>query len=514
MNDRGGLSPRELQHRAIRGVAWSTISSMVSLPLAIVSTVVVARSLGPQEFARFAYLHFLIPLLLLVSDVGFGDAMKRSASQAFAVGDLARTRDLLSKTLGWNLIRIPVMSVVVLVAARPGLVVALVVVAGLAILSVGAGLAASLQAENRGAVDAKVSFVRGFVTSVSSIVAAVAGASGTELWAISFVSAVVAVPGWLLVANPTLRGAALTPRLPRALPERFWGFGVTVLVGSVLSVLVFSRSEVMILEALGEYHALALFALGFGLAQRLTSPVDTMLAPLVPALSALSSASPERIDAGIGRALRLSSAAVAFLASAAGVGTVFAAPLLFGEEYEGIGLIFAALAVISLIQSAVQPYVALAYALGRPGFIIRANVVALVVDVALALALIPPLGVWGAVIANAVGGVLAVGLTIRWLPRTSGLAATRVRVGRLVWMIALSCVAAYLLGVAAGELHPALGAVAAFSVGGSAFFLLARVSGGLLPAGDANALLDILPARLARLSRPAVVMAPRPAAGG
>lgn len=486
---------------------------MVSLPLAIVSTVVVARTLGPPEFARFAYLYFLVPLLLLISDAGFGDAMKRSASQAFAIGDLAQTRDLLSKTVGWNLIRIPVMSVLVLVVARPGPAVALLLVAGLVVLSAGAGLAASLQAENRGAIDAKVSFLRGTVTSVSSIVAAVAGASGTEVWAISFVSAVVAVPGWFIVANPALRRAALMPRLPRALPERFWAFGATVLVGSVLSVLVFSRSEVMILEALDEYQALALFALAFGLAQRLTSPVDTMLAPLIPALSALTSASPDRIDAGIGRALRLSSAAVAFLASAAGVGTVFAAPLLFGDDYQGIGLIFAALAVTSLIQSAVQPYLALAYALGRPGFIIRANLIALVVDVALALALIPPLGVWGAVIANAVGGVLAVALTIRWLPATSSLAATRVRIGKLVWLIGLSCAAAYVLGLAAGQIHPALGALVAFSAGVGAFFLLARASGGLLPAGDANALLDILPARLARLSRPAVVIAPRPAAG-
>jgi O-antigen/teichoic acid export membrane protein len=508
-----GLSPRELQQRAMRGVAWSSISGMVSLPLAIVASAVVARSLGPQEFARFAYLHFLVPLLLVVSDLGFGDAMKRTSSQAFAVGDLARTRELLGKTMGWNLVRLPVICALSLAVARPGLEIALVLVGGLVLLSASAGLTFSLHAENRGATDAKLSFLRGLATGVSSIIGALAGASGTALWAITFVSAVVAVPGWIIVANPALRRAALTPRLPRALPERFWTYGLTVLVSTVLSILVFSRSEVMILEALGQQQALAIFALAFGLAQRLTTPVDTILGPLVPALSALSSASPERMDAGFGRALRLSATAVACLASAAGVGTVLAAPVLFGPEYAGIGLVFAALAAISLVQSAVQPYLALAYALGRPGFLIRVNAIALAGDVAVALALIPTIGLWGAVIANAVGGILAIGLTVRWLPGTNGVRAARVPLAGLLRLAVLSCLAAYVLGLLAGGLHPAAGALVAFVVGSSSFFVLARLFGGPLPAGDAAVLLDVLPARLARFTRSTIIARPEPAAG-
>lgn len=507
-----GLSPRELQRRAMRGVAWSSISSMVSLPLAIVASAVVARSLGPQEFARFAYLHFLVPLLLVISDLGFGDAMKRAASQAFAVGDLARTRELLGKTMGWNIVRIPVICALALAVARPGPEIALVLVGGLVLLSLSAGLTFSLHAENRGATDAKLSFLRGFATSVSSIVGALAGASGTDLWAITFVSAVVAVPGWILVANPALRRAALTPRLPRELPERFWTYGVTVLISTILAMLVFSRSEVVILEALGEHQALAVFALAYGLAQRLTTPVDTILGPLVPALSALSSASPDRMDAGFGRALRLSSAAVACLTSAAGVGTVLAAPILFGPQYAGVGVVFAALAAISLVQSAVQPYLALAYALGRPGFLIRVNAIALAGDVAVALALIPTIGLWGAVIANATGGILAIGLTVRGLPSANSVRAAGVPVAALLRLAALSCLAAYLVGRLAGELHPVAGALAAFAAGACSFFALARLFGGPLPAGDAGVLLDVLPGRLARFTR-STVIAPEAAPG-
>lgn len=513
MSDSAGLSPRELQRRAMRGVAWSTLSSVVSLPLAILATVIVARTLGPEEFARFAYLHFVVPLLLLISDFGFGDAMKRACSRTFAVGDLDATRDLLGKTTGWNLLRVPLMTVLVLVVVRPSLVISLVVVGALLLLSLSAGLTFSLHAENRGETDAKLAFVRGAATSVASIAGAVAGASGTDLWAITFASAIMMVPAWALVANPSLRRAALTPRAPRGLPRWFWKYGTTVMVSSILATLVFSRSEVVILEALDEHHALAIFALAFGLASRLTTPVDTILGPLVPALSALSSASPERVEAGFGRALRLSATAVALLASTAGVATVFAAPFLFGPEYEGIGLVFAAVAATSLLQSAMQPYLALAYALGRPGFLIRVNAIALVADVAIAVALIPTVGLWGAVIANAVGAIVGIVLTVRWLPGTRDIREARLPVRKLISFVGVACAAAYIVGVLAAPLHPLIAAVGALVVGTTSFIGLARASGGLIAAEDAGVLFDALPARVARLSRSMIVVRAETAAG-
>lgn len=494
--ERRGLAPAELQARALRGVGWSTVSSVLALPLAIVVSVVVARTLGPEGYARFAYLTFLVPLVISLSDLGFAQATTRAASQAFASGDLDGTRGLIGKALGWNLLRLPPLCVLVLAIARPDTLGAVLVVIFLAVSTGGAGLVFSLNAENRSATLAKLAIVEGLAVGFASMGAALLGAPPTTVWAAAFAAGGLAAPGWLLATNPRLRRAALIPRLPRGLPRAFWRFGLLALASSTGYVLVFSRSEVVILEALGEERALAVFALAYGLSQRVTTPVDTLIGPLTTALSALAAAHPARFRAGFERALRLSATAVAFLAAAALVGTALLAPLMYGAAFAGVGLAFVALAAVSLLQSMAQPYTALVYASGEPGILLRALAVALVADVAVAFALIPPFGLWGAIVANAVGGVTALALTMKSAAGPASLRTADVPAGRTAMLTAGSCGAAYAVGMAAGSVHDALGVVAAFGAGTGTFLALAPAIGGLVPEEDLAVLLRSLPRRM------------------
>lgn len=496
-----GLEARELQARTLRGVAWSSLSGILALPIAIVVSVVVARTLGPEGYARFAYLTFLVPLLISLTDLGFAHAATRSVSQTFASGGIERTRELLSAALGWNLLRLPLLCVLVLGVARPGTLGAILVVAFLVISTGGAGLVFSLQAENRGAALAKLAFVQGLAIGGASIGAAVAGADATTVWAASFAGGAVVAPGWLLASNPLLRRAALTPRLPRRLTAVFWRFGALTLVSVTGSVLVFSRSEVVILEAFGEQQALAVFALAFGLSQRLTTPIDTLLGPLTTALSALEGAHRDRLRAGFERALRLSAVAAVLLAGTALVGTALLAPIMYGEAFRGVGLAFATLAAVSVLQSVAQPYTALAYASGRPGVLLRALAVALVADLGVAFALIPPFGLWGAVAANAAGGVVALALTMRWAAGPASLRHAGVPAARLVTISLVSCAAAYATGLAIGAVSAAIAVVGAFAAGTATVLALAQAGGGLLPPADVEALVRILPRRLTFVSR-------------
>lgn len=92
---------------------------MLALPLAIGVSVVLARVLGPHEFARFAYLVFLVPLFYEVTDFGYAAATARSAAQAYAAGNIEATGRLVGKALGWNAIRLVPVAALVLVLARP-----------------------------------------------------------------------------------------------------------------------------------------------------------------------------------------------------------------------------------------------------------------------------------------------------------------------------------------------------------------------------------------------------------
>lgn len=499
-----GLSAPELQRRALRGAAWSTVSAVVALPFAVVVSVVVARALGPHEFGRYAYLTFLVPLVFQLTDLGASQATVREATRSFAAGSLSETRSVIAKASGWNLIRLAPTLALVLLIARPEPLVAVLYAVYLVLLMATGGLAFGLSAENRVAVAAKISFLEGLAGGGAAIGAALAGCSGTTVWALSAICPVVVLPVSLAVANPELRRAALRPRLPRRLPPGFWRFGgVTAAVG-LLYVLVFSRSEVVILDALDEHQALAVFALAYGLAQRLTVPVDTMLGPLALGLSALDRAHPEKFRLGFERALRISVAGTGFLAAASLAAVTLLAPQLYGAGYAGVGLVFAALAVVSLVRSAAQPYVALAYAEARPGTALRAYAVALVVDVALTAALVPPLGVWGAVVGSAAGGLVAVVLLARAVAGRASLRAAGVPAAKVVAVTVAACGLAFLAGTAAAAVTPLLGVAAAIVVGAAVFLACVR---GALSDGDATVLTEALPRRLAPGARVVALLA-------
>ena len=196
----------------------------------------------------------------------------------------------------------------------------------------GGGFAFALNAENRGAVAAKLAFFGGLAAGVASIAAALAGGSGATVWAVAWASGIVTLPVSVALANPDLRAAALRPRLPRALPAGSGASPSSPPPVSLLYALVFSRSEIVILNAFGDHQALAVFALAYGLAQRLTLPVDTMLGPLVLALSALDAAHPERLRPAFERALRVASVGTAFLGAAALAGVALLAPYMYGRR--------------------------------------------------------------------------------------------------------------------------------------------------------------------------------------
>jgi O-antigen/teichoic acid export membrane protein len=290
-----------------------------------------------------------------------------------------------------------------------------------------------------------------------------------------------------------LRRAVVRPRMPRILPKGFWTYGLTSLAISIGGMLVFSRSEILVLKALEHQHALAVFALAAGLAQRLTTPIETLLGPLIPALAALDAAHPERLQAGFDRALRLCAAAISFAGAAGVAGTAFAAPLLFGSEYEGVGLVFAALALASLLRAATQPYSAFAYAVGRPQLVLGSLVVALVLDVALAFALIPFIGVWGAVAANVIGVTAGLVLLARAAAGTGSIRRAGVPVIRLAALAVSSAAAASVAGILVHSISPIASVLVAFLIGPLVYLVAGR---GSLPQSDVQVLLDALPRRL------------------
>jgi len=129
----------------------------------------------------------------------------------------------------------------------------------------------------------------------------------------------------------------------------------------------------------------------------------------------------------------------------------------------------------------------------RGGLILKASSAGLLVDVAVAVALIPPFGAWGAVVANVSGQLVA----LIWLARTEPLAMTHGPAGLLrlyrpfLFGSAIGG-ASLLVGAALQASSTALAAVIACAIGGGLYLLAVRITRTGLTIQDRDALVGAM----------------------
>jgi O-antigen/teichoic acid export membrane protein len=237
-------------------------------------------------------------------------------------------------------------------------------------------------------------------------------------------------------------------------------------------MLVFNRTELFILEALGEHQAVGIFALAFGLSLQLTAP--------------------ERAREAFGRSTRVSAVVCGAILATVTPLLVSLIPVIYGRAFEAAAWMVVPLAMMALLRSVTNPVTAFTLARQKAGVRLRANVAALVVDLLLAVALIPLLGVWGAVIA-AVG---AQAVAVIWLAANEPFVVAARPNG--LWSLygafvvgAGAAGTALILGRAMEPAGVAAAATAAALWGGLFFFVAIRLTGSGIR--DLEAFLPALP---------------------
>jgi O-antigen/teichoic acid export membrane protein len=259
-------------------------------------------------------------------------------------------------------------------------------------------------------------------------------------------------------------------------------------------MLVFNRTELFILEALGEHQAVGIFALAFGLSLQLTAPADALLLPMLPAVAGIVSEWPERAREAFGRSTRVSAVVCGAILATVTPLLVSLIPVIYGRAFEAAAWMVVPLAMMALLRSVTNPVTAFTLARQKAGVRLRANVAALVVDLLLAVALIPLLGVWGAVIA-AVG---AQAVAVIWLAANEPFVVAARPNG--LWSLygafvvgAGAAGTALILGRAMEPAGVAAAATAAALWGGLFFFVAIRLTGSGMSQRDLEAFLPALP---------------------
>lgn len=494
----GPMDRRALQDKAIRGAAWTMIHTVTSVPIAFAVNILLARILGVAHYGRLAFLMTLMDVVSGVVALGVTTGTLQFGAKAHASGHRDEVRALLSKSQGFRLVFVaPVLTIVVVMVAHVELpILILALVFGVWVPGFFDGATTCLAIENKSAEAAKNAMVVNLLRQAGVVAALLLGGSADVIWAARLALGSIGVGLALLVVDSSYRAAVLRPQLPRHLPSGFWKFVVPTAIASLISTLALSRTEVFFLQWFSDAAAVGVFALAFGLASHIFSPAQALVGPLIPAISGLREVDSAAIVPAFFRTLRTSVIVVGVLCVVGVPALALLIPTLYGSAFGTSAAMFVALSISAGMLVAGAPVGA--FVLGRLAArtILIVDVVALVVDVGLAVSLIPIMGGWGAVIANMGGALTLLGLLVNSEVRALGLSWRQLLgVTRSLYLAFTTCVLAWL--AVRGLALPALvGAVVAPVAATIVWVFAVRVLRAGLSAGDITALERAVPARL------------------
>lgn len=492
------LGSARLQDAALRGAAWTMIHTVISVPIAFLVNLLLARILAPEGYGRLAFLTTLITLASSILALGLAPAMIQFGAKAHAARRGEVVTGILASAQGFRLLIVaPVITIIVLFTIQvPWILLVLAIMFGVWVPAFLNSAPIAMTIENRTATNAKIALVSNLMVQVGVVTALLWFGTADSVWVSRVIlTAIGMAPGLWLISH-SYRRAILHPRLPTHFPPGFWRFAIPTGVAGLIGELVVSRTEVLFIQWLGTPTAVGIFALAFGVSSHIFAPAQALTGPLVPAVSGLREISPTKVVAAFLRTLRASSIVTALIIAGTVPALALLVPLLYGEEYRSAAPAVLVLGVIGGFAVTSGPLSAFILARLSARLFLVANIMALVVDVILALTLIPALGLWGAVIANGAGTIT----------RLSVLLVGEVRALELKMFDAFSTLLpAVVAAVGCGLAWFTAGIVPAHviiqslfaSVMALAFLLLGmRATRTGLTAADKDALLKIAPLRL------------------
>lgn len=439
------------------------MATVVSFPALAISTLVVARVLGPAGIGRVAFYTFVTALVVGLADLGVTNALMRRGMLAAGVGDIEEVLRRVRAASSWSLVQIPV-AIAVGAVVLPHVDAVLVYAVG--VVSAGSLIGPSHMAvmTSRLSVASKVQLVSTLLVAGSTIVTAVVSHRPDMTFAMGSLAAGV-LTGVKVVGVPRgLRRASLGWG-PIHLDRPDLVYGLSSVVNDKVATLVFSQSEVAFFR-----NAQAVdrgrYAVTQTIAARSTLVLDALLGPLGPAMTSAFGRGAESLR----RAFDVAGTTIVLLLVLAcplgfGIVALFAQPI-FGHGFTGIGVPALILTAASLFQTAAGPIVGLCWARRHVRPLLVSGLVGSGIDLAVAVALVPRYGLPGAVLASVLAqAAYFVALIVQIAGREERVMAGRYAVRLLLLLVAMVLPACGLLelprGPAAALLAPvALGCTA------------------------------------------------------
>jgi O-antigen/teichoic acid export membrane protein len=387
---------------------WSATASVTATASAALSSIIVARLLGPRGTGEVAYSMWLAASTASVFAFGYPQAIARFSAELVGAGRSCEApqvaRSLVRRalvTLALGVLVVVFVEGVVRRGPPPSIGITLVVAAWYC----GQGLAALNAAVLAGRQEFRTaSILNAACAAVQLIVVAAGSALGGVTGALLGYFA-----GTLIPATACLRFAVGPVAQPSpSMRVRIRSYSLHAWIAATMSLVLWSRTEVFFLERWWGPHEIAMFTVGLSLAQIATQGPLLLGSALIPHFAQLAGAGDvQRIRStysALTRVLAFLLFPVCLLVAAA---SPVAVPLLFGRPFRdaaGNAAILVAFASLGAIGSAGTSVM---YAMGHSRFIaVSGTLGAMVGLVAFAYAIRD----WGAVGATWARSVLQIGL--------------------------------------------------------------------------------------------------------
>lgn len=503
-SDFATLGGAGLQDGAVKGAAWTLIHTITSVPIAFAVNLLLARVLAPEGYGRLAFLTTLIGIASGILALGLTSAMIQFGSKAHAAGRPGVVTLILSSAQGFRLLVVaPLLTALVLILVDvPTALLGVAIIFGVWVPAALDGAPITLFIENKTAAGARIAMVSNLLVQIGVVIAVLWLGTADAVWAARIVLGAAGIALALVAVAPRYRRAILRPTLPRHFPAGFWRFALPTGAAALLGELALSRTEVLYLTWLSTPETVGVFALAFGVANHVFAPAQALTGPLMPAVSGLREVAPWQLRDAFTRTLRATATVVGLLIAAALPALVVLVPTIYGDTFAEAAAPLLVLGIVGGLGVAAGPMTAFALSRLSGGWLLRVTLVALVINTVSALALIPWLGLWGAVVANASGTLAQVLLLLHTERRNLGVTTSETL--RALLPLILGALAS-LTGWTASllvEAPPLLEAVLAASVALATLLVALRGARTGLEEGDTRAIQRVLPRRVGVVASP------------
>jgi O-antigen/teichoic acid export membrane protein len=403
--------------------SFNYCASTLTLISGLSSGVLLARLLSPTEMGVYSYALWLWTTLATMANLGYPIGLSRYTAELVAEGRLGDLRMTLMKAIRSQVFRGAVVAVsfLMLFMVVPPLVLDRMKEArGFWAILIGTGVLSASLAALGGAVydgfqrfDIKA-FVAAFIVPVYlgglafvlfkgyGAIGGVAAGVGADLLRVIFAGLFV----WITLSarrpSTDITASQVWPRLVR--------FSRTLSIAILLDIIVWQRSEVFLLNIFSRPSEIAFYSLAFGLAYSIFRVSATPLAGLfLPSFTTTWRTKPSHLfRAEYPDAVRK----MAFIAAPLALGGVTIADdlviFLYGPQYLPAATCLRVLLLAAGCTSVGTVFAAFFHATENAKIVVKIGVVAAVIDIAVALLLIPNLGAIGAASASAAAQIFAV----------------------------------------------------------------------------------------------------------